>query len=282
MSDSASKSMYMRIRKNLFYIPLIAFTIYFLFPIFFVIVTSLKTSIEIFRDPFALPSNPQFQNYVNAWITGNLGKYALNSVIMSVPTVLCRVFFSALAAYAFTYLKFHGRKPLFYFFLLGLMVPEHIALIPVYRLLLGMGLLDTYWAVILPYIGFGLPFSILIMANYFKTIPKAIFESATLDGCGDFGLFWRIAFPLSLPAVTALFALNFMWMWNNLLFPLVFIEDDSLRPITVGLLYFRDRYDINYGLLSAGAVIAAIPIIILYVILAKYFLRGLVLGGIKG
>jgi raffinose/stachyose/melibiose transport system permease protein len=264
------------------YAILIAFSLASITPIFVMWMAALKSSAEIFKNPFSLPTILHWENLVKAWTVGRFSQYLGNSLIITIPTVVGVVALSCLAGYAFGRLRFFGSKPLFYIFLLGLMVPFQSIMIPMYYGLRDLALLGSYWAMILPAIALGLPFGIFLMQAFFHDLPADLADAARVDGCSEFGVFFKIMLPLAGPAVSTLVVFQFMWTWNAFLMPLLFLNEESLRPIALGLMFFSGRYTLNYGLVAAGVTLATLPLIAIYIIFQRQFMRGLTAGALKG
>lgn len=264
------------------YTILVFFVLISITPILVMWMAALKTSAEIFKDPFALPSTLQWDNLIKAWTVGRFSKYFGNSIIITIPIVAGVVTLSCLSGYAFGRLKFFGSKVLFFVFLLGLMVPFQSIMIPMYYELQTLKLLGSYWAMILPAISLGLPFGIFLMQAFFHDLPSDLADAARVDGCSEFAVFLKIMLPLTGPAVSTLIVFQFMWTWNAFLMPLLFLNEESLRPISLGLMFFSGRYTMNYGLVAAGVTLATLPLIAVYIIFQRQFIRGLTVGATKG
>lgn len=261
---------------------LLSFVLICITPIIVMWMAALKSSEEIFKDPFSLPTILHWENLVKAWTVGRFNKYLWNSIIVTFPTVAGVVTLSCLAGYAFGRLKFFGSKILFFIFLIGLMVPFQSIMIPMYYNLQDLKLLGSYWAMILPAIALGLPFGIFLMQAFFHDLPMDLADAARVDGCTEFGVFLKVMLPLAGPAVSTLIVFQFMWTWNAFLMPLLFLNEETLRPISLGLMFFSGRYTMNYGLVAAGVTLATLPLIIIYIIFQSQFMRGLTAGAIKG
>jgi len=270
------------IRSNLKYAVLVLSALLTITPILVIWISSLKSSSEIYNNPFALPKILHWENLVQAWTVGRFYKYMVNTFIVTFPTVLFVVSLSCIAGYAFAKLKFAGSKIFFYTFLLGLMLPFQSIMIPLYYLVRDLKLLGTYWAMILPATALGLPFGIFLMQAFFRSIPSELMDAASVDGCNEFMVFLKIMLPLAAPAVSTLIVFQFMWTWNALLMPMLLLNRESLRPIMLGLMFFSGRYTINYGLVAAGVTIASFPLMIVFFIFQRRFIRGLTAGAIKG
>jgi ABC-type glycerol-3-phosphate transport system permease component len=264
------------------YAILIFFALVCLVPLFWVVSSSLKLTSEIAANPLGPPVALRFENYAEAWTTGRFGKYVGNSIIYSVPIVLGSLFLSCLAGYGFARFRMPGGSLLFYLLLLGLMVPFQSIMIPMFYMLRDLGFLGTYWAMIVPSIALGMPFGIFFMRAFFLRLPQELAEAAEIDGAGEWGVFWRVMLPLSLPGITSLGVFTFMGAWNSFLLPLIYVQKEELRPLIIGLMFFRSRYTQNIPLTMAGAVIAMLPIVIVYIIFQRKFIQGMTAGAVKG
>lgn len=249
-------------------------------PILWVVTTSLRTKKEILNQPLGLPDIPQWQNYVEAWTVGNFGRYFVNSLIVVVPTVLAVMTLSLFAAYAFALFPFRYKKKLFVLLLFGMTVPVGVLIIPLYYQMVSLGLLDSLWAIILPQIALGIPISTLLLRTFIETLPREIVDAARIDGCGSFRLLIRIVLPLSRSAMLTLTVLQFMWVWNQFLLPVVLINDRDNRTLPTALSAFLGRYSTDTQLLMAGAAISIVPVIALYVIFQKRFIKGISSGAL--
>lgn len=251
-------------------------------PLVLMWLTAFKTREEIALNPLALPKSLNLSNLVDAWTTGHYSLYARNSIIVTVPTVLCILALSCLAGYGFARLNFIGKKVFFYLFLLGLMVPFQSFMIPLFFDLQKWGLLQTYWALILPSIGLRLPFGIYMMQAFFRGISTEISDAARADGCNEFQVFWHVILPLTAPAVSSLAIFESLWTWNSFLMPLIYLNSENLRTLPLGMMFFQSKYVSMYNLISAGVLITSFPIIVLFLLLQRRFLRGLTMGAVKG
>lgn len=248
------------------------------YPLVWMVYSSFKTDREIFLTPWSLPESFQINNWIKAWETGSLGRYFLNSAFVTSVSVALIVFLSSLAAYAFARLKFKGREFLFYIFLLGLILPVQIVIIPLFAFFNRTGLLNTYFALILPYITWGLPLSIYIFRSFFLTLPEDIADAAKIDGCSLFGLYWRIMLPMIRPALMTIVILQSINVWNEFLLALLFIYENELKTLPVGLLAFYGYHNVNYKLIFSALSITTIPILVVYFIFQKQIVSGLTTG----
>jgi ABC-type glycerol-3-phosphate transport system permease component len=264
------------------YTLLIVFALICLVPLFWVLSSSLKNTREIAMNAFGPPVVFRWENYVEAWTVGRFSRYFNNSVIVTVPIVLASVFFSALAGYGLARFPLPGGKVVFYLFLLGLMVPFQSIMIPLFYLLRDVGFLGTYWAMIVPSVALGLPFGIFFMRAFFLRQPQELAEAAEIDGAGEWNVFWNIMLPLALPGLATLAVFQFMGAWNSFLLPLIYMQKEELRPLILGLMFFRSRYTQNIPLTMAGAVIAMLPIVLMYITFQRKFIQGMTAGAVKG
>ena len=203
-------------------------------------------------------------------------------MIVAVAVVIVSVFLSILSGYAFGLLPLPGRKWLFPLMLVGYMVPFEAVIIPLYQFMDLLHLRDTIWALILPQIGLSVSFGTLWMTSFFENAPQELVDAAAMDGCNRWQALWLVLWPLSGPAVTTLIVLIFMWTWNEFLLALVMVQDEALRTLPVGLAFFQGKYTANIPLLAAGALIVALPTVIVYILFQRFFIQGMLGGAIKG
>jgi ABC-type glycerol-3-phosphate transport system permease component len=263
------------------YVLLVLFALFALLPLVWMWIAALRSSSEIYATPFSLPQRLDFGNIVRAWTVGRFSQYFLNSIIITVPTVLGVVILSSLAGYGIGRYRFRLRLPMFYILLLGLMVPFQSVMIPLYYQLRDLNLLGTYWAFILPATALGLPFGTFLMQSYFSGIPKDLAEAARIDGCNELQVFWKVMMPLAGPAVSSLIVFQFVWSWNAFLMPLLYLQSEAVRPIPLGMMFFEGRYTQDVSLIAAGVTIATLPVILVYLAFQRHFVRGLTAGALK-
>lgn len=252
-----------------------------IYPLYWLVLNSFKTNNELFTNSLAFPEVLSFSNYVLAWDRG-LSKFFLNSVYVSILSVGLTVLLGALAAYGLSRFEFKAKKLIFILILGGLMLPEQVSLVPLYKLLQKIHLYNTHWAMIVPYVAFRIPFAVFLMRSYFLSFPKDIEEAAYIDGYGSFSIFLKIVLPISKPilAVAAIMTLNFVW--NEFIFALVFVENENIMTIPIGLMSFKGKVRADWTILLAGITIASIPMVALYLSMQKQFVRGLMAGSTKG
>jgi raffinose/stachyose/melibiose transport system permease protein len=275
----------MRLTENIFRIFVliwfIAYSIAIIYPLLWLAMNGLKSNSEFFLDTWGLPKEPIWGNYIAAWDAG-VGQFFFNSLFVTVVSVGFVVLLGSMAAYGLSRFKFKGVNILLVIILSGLMLAPQVSLISLYKMLQIMGLYNTYWALILPYVAFQLPFAIFLMRSYFISIPKELEESAIIDGCNTWKVYLHIILPMGKPIIIAAALLATMNVWNEFAFALVFIEDSALRTIPVGLMNLRSQLNTNFGVQLAGLAISAIPMIIIFMVFQKSFVRGLSEGGVKG
>jgi raffinose/stachyose/melibiose transport system permease protein len=251
------------------------------YPLFWVVMSSLKTTEEISLNVWAFPSVPQWTNYVNAWNRGISG-YFVNSLIVTLSTITGVIVLSSLCAYGLSRYKAKWLNFVLVFVMGGMMLNPQVCLVPLYGLLTALGIRNTYLALIVPYVAFRLPLNTLLIRSFFLSVPKEIEESATLDGCNGIQTYSRIFLPMSRPILVTSAILTAYYAWNEFLFAIIFIDSNKYRTIPAGLMSFRDALQIDWGPLLAGMAISAVPIMIFFISVQKYFIRGMMAGSVKG
>lgn len=228
---------------------------------------------------FSIPTEINLGNFAAAWTRGKFSLYMKSSVIVSTAVTVTAVFLSVLAGYAFGVLRFRGRNVLFWVLVAGMVIPGETLVVPLFQEFRTASILNTYWALILPQIGAVLPFGVLWMRSFFASAPRELIDASRVDGANSWTTLWRILTPLGRPAITSLAVLVAMWSWNNFILPLVMVTDESLRTAPLGLAFFSSMRATDLPLLATASVIVALPIVVLYVILQRDFVRGM-MGGI--
>lgn len=264
------------------YLVLTIFMLIVLLPVWGMLMSAFKTDTQITTSPFSLPENWTIENFQQAWTVGKFNVFFKNSVIVTTAVVVSSVFLSTLSGYAFGQLPMPGKKLLFPLMLLGYMVPFEAVIIPLYNWMNALGLRNTYWALILPQIGLSVSFGTLWMASFFENTPQELVDAATIDGCNRWQTLWLILSPLARPATTTLVVLIFMWTWNEFLLALVMVQTEAMRTLPVGLAFFQGKYTSNLSLMAAGAIIVALPTVLIYILFQRFFIRGMLGGAIKG
>lgn len=255
------------------YLILVVFSLFILWPLGLILTQALS--------PGPGQSGIQPGNFTEAWTVGHFDTYMLNSVQVTVVTVAVAVAVSVLAGYAFGTMSFVGSTPLFYLFLLGIMVPTEAIIIPLYFDLRAMGLTDTILAVSAPQIAMSTAFGTYWMRTYFRSANRSVAEAARMDGAGTLRSLWSIQLPIARPALITLIVLLFMWTWNEFLIPLIMSPTGAMRTAPLGLAFFQGQHVTDTQLLAAGAVIVAFPVVAVYLFLQRHFIRGMLEGAVK-
>lgn len=271
------------ISKLLVFLTLTFLIIYFLiiaYPLFWMLFSSFKDTASIFSETWSLPKEWNYENFIEAWNLG-ISDYFFNSVLVTSLTILITVMLSALAAFGLSRYNFKGQTFFLLFIAGGLMFSPEVSLIPLFQLTQFLGIYNTYLALILPYVAFQIPLTVLLFRAHFISIDKELEEAAYLDGSTSLGFLIRIVIPLSMPIILTASVLISFFAWNEFMFSLVFLENDALKTIPTGLLAFQGAVSTNWGVMMAGLTISSLPIIILFLFTQKYFISGLFEGGVK-
>jgi ABC-type glycerol-3-phosphate transport system permease component len=270
-----------KLRKILFQILLLGICIADLFPIYFVIVSSLKTHKDYLYNLFGPPLSPTFDNFQQALYQGNLLIWFRNSVILTVSTVIIVTLLCSLAAFATSKMEFKGRKILLKILVSLMIVPPVVMIIPLFLLMVRVGLINNFIGVIVIYAGLLAPFSVYLLNSFFGSIQDEILAAASIDGCTTLQIFIYIILPLSGPAITTQVVVNGLWVWNELMISLIFLQGNDIRTLMPGLTQFQGRFSVNQPLIMAGALLGMLPVMVLYLVGQKYFVRGLTAGAVK-
>lgn len=264
------------------YLFLILLAVVYIGPLLWVVLVSFKTNAEIFQNPFSLPKMLQWDNYKIAWSAGKLGSATINSIFICVIALIISILVGSMAAFAIGSMRFKLANPLLTYFLIGMMIPVHSLLIPLFVSFSRMNLTDKLLALILPYVTFSLPMTIYILVNFFKGMPRDMFEAACIDGCSIYQCFFKIALPLAKTGMFVTGLMTFVANWNELLLAMVFISDVKKKTLPVTLTYFVGPYSTNYVQMFAAIVIAVVPSIVVYCCFSNQIVDGLTAGAVKG
>ena len=253
------------------------------YPLVFIILTSFKNNQEFYSNIWGLPDVWRWSNYSYAWETGNVGRYALNSVIVTLTAALGSTALAASAGYALSKLHIPKAK-LIISVLLGLnFIPNVAVFIPLYSQLIGMGLNKTLMMLIIPNLVWQIPFSVYIFKNFFDSIPSALLEASRMDGSGELRTFWQIILPNVLPAIATVIVFNFITIWGEYIWASVAASSTTaIQTLPVGLLYFRGEYGVEWGPFAAAITIIILPLLAVFIYLQRYFIQGLTAGAVKG
>jgi len=257
------------------------FSLLCLFPLYYLLVTAFKTRAEYLANLFGIPLRPIVENFITVFRGKRFLLWFANSLILTGGSVAAGLLISLVAAYAFAKMEFRFRGQIFGFLLVLMIIPPVVMVIPLFKLMIAMGILNTYVSVILIYTGLTIPFSIYLLTSFFRTIPSAIIDSARIDGCRDLRLLASIVVPLAAPALITTVLVNALWVWNELLIAVIFLQRDELKTLMVGLTIFKSRYNLDIPVTMAGLALATIPMLALYFAGQKYFIRGMVAGAVK-
>ncbi|MDR0723320.1 MAG: carbohydrate ABC transporter permease [Treponema sp.] len=251
------------------------------YPLFNMVVSSLKTTREIFQNPFGFPETLLFENYKTVWIDRGFGGYFKNSFIVTAIAMAFVILLGSMASYGVSRYRYKLRTWIYMLFLSGIMLPLKVAIIPLFLIIKNLGLMDTHLSIIMIFIAMGLPSTVFILSGFMKTIPVDLEYAARIDGCNDWGIYRRIIMPVTQSAIALVTIYNAVPIWNDFFFPLVFIQTNRLKTLPVGLSTFFGQFSTNWSLLFTGLSISTLPMLILYLFMSKYFIRGMTAGAIK-
>ena len=270
------------VRIALFYLFVVPLLLIWLIPIFMTLLTAVRSLDDItLNGPFSWPTSFEIDNFSQAWTTGGLSQYMLNSFIITIPALFICLSLASLAAFALARFRFKGNLIIYFTFVGGSLLPFQILMLPVYRLSNTLNLYDTYWALIIFHGAFQIGFCTFVLRNFIRTIPGEIFDAARIDGASEFRIYRQHVLPLTLPAIAALATLEFTWIFNDYLWALILVQRDELKPVTTGLASLRGEYIQAYNIQFAGTLIAVVPTVLLFMFLQRYFIQGLTMGSGK-
>ncbi len=266
----------------LIHIFLLTMVVVCVFPLLWMVFSSFKTQETIFRDASLIPREFHFENYCLAWQQGGFGRYFLNSILYTASVVIGIIIVSSLAAYAFSRFRFPGRKILFIIFMAAMMIPVPGSFVALYVLLNKLHLRDTPFGYILCMISVGLSTSIFLLKTFFDKMPRELEDAARIDGCSKLGIWWHVALPLARPVLAVVVVFNALNVWNEYILALIIFDSRKFMPLQVALQTFRGEFVTNYPLLMAGLTITALPIILVYLLMQKYIVKGVTSGAVFG
>ncbi|MBU9721523.1 carbohydrate ABC transporter permease [Bacillus alkalicola] len=279
----SDKPIFQRVAKIILYVFLIGVAVLQLLPLVWLFLFSLKNNQEVFNlPPLALPQDPQWGNYVNVWTQGNIGQYFFNSVYITASAVILTVLFASLVTFAITRMQWKLSTLVLGLFMVGLMIPVHSTLIPLFNFFLNINLMDHPLAIILTYTAFNLPITIMILLGFYYTLPREIEEAAIMDGCSVHRLFFQITLPMTAPVVATTAIINMIYNWNEFVFVNTFISSDKFKTLTVGIQNFIGQYQTDWGAIGATLMISIIPILIAFLVLSNRIVEGITAGSVKG
>ncbi|MDY0093575.1 MAG: carbohydrate ABC transporter permease [Candidatus Vecturithrix sp.] len=270
------------IQRFIFYMVIGAYVITIVYPVFLMVITSLKPTKEIFQNPFGLPGALYVQNYMELLTRSNYGRYFLNSLIVVVVSLALIVMLSSPVAFVFAGYQFRCVNLLYLFFIAGLIIPIRLGTISLLKMFVALGLHDHIAALILINAAVGIPLGVFILTDFIKMIPQDLYNSARIDGCSEPNIFLRIVLPLLKPAIAALTIVSFIPIWNDFWFPLILIKSDAMKTIPLATALLFGQYQTNFGMVFAALSMASLPIVAFYLLFSKFFTKGLLQGAIKG
>ncbi len=265
------------------FVCLVVLALLFLTPTIGVLLSSLKTTQEISLGLlWTLPQSLYLDNFTTILSDPAVHTYLINTALVAAPATAASIALGILAGYVFSKLPFRGSDLLFLGIVSGMFFPPQIILIPLFRLFNTLGLLDTLWPMIFVHTAMGIPICTLLMRNFFATVPNALREAAILEGASEWQVLTRVALPLSLPALAVLATLQFTWIWNDFLWPLIFTQSDDKRTIMLGLVFLNGQYSVAWGLQGALSLVASLPTLVVFLFFQRYFIKGMTMGAVKG
>ncbi|MDT4761633.1 carbohydrate ABC transporter permease [Sphaerochaeta sp. PS] len=252
-----------------------------LYPLMNMVLSSFKTNRAIISTPFALPETFSFATFKTVWVDKGFSHYFANSLFVTTISMTFVLLFGSMASYGISRYIYRGNTLVYMLFLSGIMLPLKAAIIPLFLLIKTLGLINSRWSVILIFLAMGLPSTVFILAGFMKTIPLELEYAAKIDGCNDFMIYRKIVMPMVAPAMALVTIYNAVPIWNDFFFPLVFLQSNSVKTLPVGLSTFFGQHSTNWSLLFTGLSIAILPMLILYLFMSKYFIKGMTAGAVK-
>ncbi|NUK30234.1 carbohydrate ABC transporter permease [Parageobacillus sp. VR-IP] len=272
-----------KIGMFIFYTVLIILAVFQILPLIWLLFFSLKNNQEVFNTPlFALPSPPRWENYVKVWVEGNIERYFFNSVWITTLSVIFTVLLASFATFAITRMHWKLKHVVLGLFMVGLMIPVHSTLIPLFSFFMKMKLVDHPLSVILTNIGFNLPLTIMVLLGFYYSLPRELEESAIMDGCSVHRMFFQIILPMTSPVIVTTAIINMIYNWNEFVFVNTFISSDQYKTLTVGIQNFIGQYTTDWGAIGATLMISILPILLAFFFLSDRIVEGITAGAIKG
>jgi raffinose/stachyose/melibiose transport system permease protein len=281
MTDMATSVRVSTGTKAYLYVSLTIIAAIVLIPLVTTALGGFKSLGDLRVNPFGLPAEWHPENYTDILFGDRYWRQMMNSLIIAVLTVFLTVTVSAMAAFTFAHVRFFGSNFLLNYFLIGLMFPAATAILPLFIRIRDLGLLNTYWGVVLPQVAFGLGMSILLLRNYFKNLPEELFQAALVDGCGYIRFFWYITLPLSRPIIATVSIIAFVGSWNSYILPLIMLNSESIYPWPLGIMVYRGEFGTQWQLVLAFITLTILPTIIVFFLAQKHIIAGLTAGAVK-
>lgn len=258
-----------------------AYVLAILFPLFNMIVSSFKTTRDIIRSPLSLPKEFNFDTYIDVWVNKGFYRYFLNSLILTSLSMFFVVLLGSMAGFGLSRYQFKGNTLLYMLFLSGIMLPLKAAIIPLFMIVRTLNIMNHPLSVLFIFIAMGIPSTVFILSGFMKSIPQELEQAARIDGCSDFRIYSQIIMPICMPSIALVTIYNAVPIWNDFFFPLVFLRNDTYKTLPLGLSSFIGQHSTKWELLFTGLCIAIIPMIVLYLFMSKYFIKGMTSGAIK-
>ncbi|MCS0671379.1 carbohydrate ABC transporter permease [Cytobacillus firmus] len=278
-----SKPIVNRLAYGIMYVFLVLVAVFQIFPIIWLFLFSLKSNQEVFNmSPFSLPENPKWENYAKVWTEGNISLYFINSVTYTLAAVILTVVLASMVTFAITRMHWKGSRLVLGLFMVGLMIPVHSTLIPLFSTFTNINLIDNPLSIILTYTAFNLPITIMILLGFYEALPREVEEAAVMDGASIHHIFFKITLPMTMPVMATAAIINMIYNWNEFVFVNTFISSDSFKTLTVGIQNFIGQYTTDWGAIGATLVISILPILIAFLILSNRIVEGIASGSVKG
>lgn len=250
-------------------------------PLLFMLQASFRSNVDWANAKIGLPTTFSLEAFARAWVQASIGTYFINSVIVTIGAAALSVFLATTSGFAFSTLRWRGRTAMYFFLLAWIAIPPLLLMVPIYVEMVDLGLVDTYWSVILLYSALNLPFNMYLMTAFFRSIPGELLEAARVDGASVHRIFGQIMLPLSIPAIATLVIFNALYVWNEFVFALLLLHDDSVRTLTVGVNQLVGKFFFDYPALLAGMLITSLPMVAVYLVFQKYLVRAISAGALK-
>jgi len=272
-----------KVGYGVLYLILAVIAFFQIYPLIWLVIFSLKTNAEVFNaSPFALPADPKWENYATVWTQGNISLYFFNSVWITLVAVALTIILASLVTFAITRMIWKLSKLVLGLFMVGLMIPVHSTLIPLFDFFLNINLIDNPLAIVLTYTAFNLPITIMILLGFYQTLPREVEEAAVIDGSSIHRIFFQITLPMTMPVISTTAIINMIYNWNEFVFINTFISSDKYKTLTVGIQNFIGQYSTDWGAIGATLVISILPILITFLFLSNKIVEGIAAGAVKG
>jgi multiple sugar transport system permease protein/raffinose/stachyose/melibiose transport system permease protein len=266
-------------------LPLIAFIALYTIvtggPLLWVASMSLRTTAEIFKSPYGLPSPAHWEKFADAWVKSNYATYFWNSTVAVVSAVILVTVIGAMAAHCLARYQFRGSRLVRFLILSGLVLPPQLLILALFQILLEVRLYNTLTGLVLVYVATHVAVTVYILEGFFAQIPQDLFDAARIDGYSDFEIFWRVTVPIGMPAIFTAVMLNFIILWNEFLFAVVLLTDDSKRTLPLGIMHFTGSHQLDVGMAATGLMIAIVPIIAIYAFFSETMIKGMTAGAVR-